>query len=54
MGKKSRSGSGTHILDHISDASADPDVGSGNLFALDPGSRIEKIWIRDKHPAFFD
>jgi hypothetical protein len=38
MGKKSRSGSGINILDHISDADADPGVGSGNLF--DPGSGI--------------
>jgi hypothetical protein len=38
MDKKSRSGSGMNILDNISDADADPDVGSGNLF--DPGSGI--------------
>jgi hypothetical protein len=53
MDKKSRSGSGMNIFDHISesletffwikilkffDADADPDPGSGNLF--DPGSGI--------------
>ncbi len=41
---------------------ADPDPGSRNLFDLgsgirdgknlDPGSGMEKIWIRDKHPGF--
>jgi hypothetical protein len=61
MGKKSRSGSGMNILDHISesletifwvkilkffDVDADPDPGSGNVF--DSGW---KIWIRDKHPG---
>jgi hypothetical protein len=60
MGKKSRSGSGKSIPDHISesletlfwvkklkfsDADVNPDLGSGNLF--DPGSGI-----RDgKHPG---
>jgi hypothetical protein len=64
MGKKSRSGSGVNIPDHISEsletifwvkilklfvADADPDPVSGNLF--DPGSGMEKIRIRDKHPG---
>jgi hypothetical protein len=31
------------------DANADPIPGSGNLF--DPGSGMEKIRIRDKHPG---
>jgi hypothetical protein len=58
LGKKSRSGSGMNIPDHISesletifwvkileifDANADPP--SGNLFG--PGSGMDKIWIRD-------
>jgi hypothetical protein len=61
MGK--RSGSGVNITNHISEsletifwpkilklfvADADPDPVSGNLF--DPGSGMEKIRIRDKHP----
>jgi hypothetical protein len=50
MGKKSRSGSGMNIPDHISESletifwlkilkflNADPDPGSGNIF-FDPGS----------------
>jgi hypothetical protein len=60
MGKKSRSGSGIFLPDHISesleaifrvktfkffDADADPDPGSENLF--DPGYGMGKI--RDKH-----
>jgi hypothetical protein len=55
MGKKSRSGSGMNIPDHIShsletifwvkilkffDANADPDRGSGNFLTLNPGSGI--------------
>jgi hypothetical protein len=48
-----------NISDHISESlvwvkiikfcDADPDSGSGNLF--DPGSWMEKIRIRDKHPG---
>jgi hypothetical protein len=59
MGKKSRSGYGMNILGHISESffwvkilnlfDADPDPGSWNLF--DPGSGMEKIWIRYKHPG---
>jgi hypothetical protein len=58
MDKKSRSGSGMKISDHISEIletiflvkilkffDADPDSGSGILF--DPGSGMEKIRIRD-------
>ncbi len=29
---------------------ADPDPGSGIFLTLDPGSGMEKIRIRDKHP----
>jgi hypothetical protein len=62
VGKKSRSGSGMNIPDHISesletifwvkiikfsDADADPE--SGKLF--DPESGMEKIRIRDNHPG---
>jgi len=64
--KKSRSGSGMKIPDHISesletilcvkilkffDADADPDPGI--FLTLDPGSRIKKFGseIRDKHPG---
>jgi hypothetical protein len=62
MGKKPRSGSGMNIPDHIFESletifwlkmleffDADPDPGSENI--LDPGSEMEKIRIRDKHPA---
>jgi hypothetical protein len=62
MGKKSRSGSGMNIPDHISQrletifwvkilqfCDADSDAGSGNLF--DTGSGMEKNRIRDKHPG---
>jgi hypothetical protein len=63
MSKKSRSGSGMNIADHISESlkkdfwlykvlkffDADSDLGSRNLF--DPGSGMEKIRIRDKHPG---
>jgi hypothetical protein len=54
-------GSGMNILDHISESletifcdkllkffDADADPGSVNLF--DPGSGMEKIRIREKHP----
>jgi hypothetical protein len=57
--KKSKSGSGMNIPDHISessgknfsglkyfDADADPDPGSGNLF--DPGSEMGKIRIGNR------
>jgi hypothetical protein len=46
MGKKSRSGSGMNIPDHIFE-SFDADQGSGIFFALDPGSGMEKIRIRN-------
>ncbi len=57
MGKKSRSGSGTNIPDHISeiletifwvkilkffDAAANPDRGSGDLFDLGSGIQVDK------------
>jgi hypothetical protein len=57
MDKKSRSGSGINIPDHIFPRAykqlfgfkilkffdADPDPGSGIVFTLDPGSRMEKF-----------
>jgi hypothetical protein len=58
MGKKSRSGSGTNILDHISE-SLDihfwveilkffvADADRGIFFTLDPGSGMGKIRIQD-------
>jgi hypothetical protein len=61
MGKKSSTGSGMIILNHISesletvcgvfDEVADPDPGSGNLLTLDPGSGMEKIRIQDVYPG---
>jgi hypothetical protein len=58
MGKKSRSGSGKKIPDHISETLEtifwvkilkffDADPGSGIFFTLDLGSGMEKIRIRD-------
>jgi hypothetical protein len=60
MRKKSRSGSGMNIPDHVSDSletiswikilkffDADPDQGSGIFLILDPG--MEKIRVRDKN-----
>jgi hypothetical protein len=62
MCKKTRSGSGKNIPDHISESletifwvrileffDVDADPGSGSLF--DHGSGMEKIRIRDKHPG---
>jgi hypothetical protein len=63
MSKKSRSGSGMNIPNHISEVetifwvkvlklfAADADPGSGNLF--DPVSGMEKLesGIRDEHPG---
>jgi hypothetical protein len=51
MGKKSRSQSGRMNIPKILkffDADVDPDPRSENLF--DPGSGMEKIRTRDKHP----
>jgi hypothetical protein len=57
-GKKSRSGSGMNIPDLKAEKQffwfkilkffdADPDRGSRTFLTLDPGSGMEKIWIRD-------
>jgi hypothetical protein len=57
MGKKSRSGSGMNIPDHISESLEtifgvkilkffDADADSGIFLTLDPGSGMEKIRIR--------
>ncbi len=61
MGKKSKSGSGMNIPDHIFD-SLETIFSVKNLNSLFrmrirdpeifwPGSGMEKIWIRDKHPG---
>jgi hypothetical protein len=60
MGKKSRSGSGMNVPDHISESLetfswvkilkffyVDPDPGSGIFLTLDPGSVMGKIRILD-------
>ncbi len=57
------SGSGMHILDHISKSletifwvkileffDADSDPGSGNFFDPEFGMEKFRFWIRDKHP----
>ncbi len=61
MGKNSGSGSGMNNPDHISESLGtifwkilkfiDPEPGSGIFLTLDPGSGMEKIRIRDKHPG---
>ncbi len=60
----SGSGSGMNILDRISESletnflfkilqffDTDTDPDPGIFFTLDPGSGMEKIRIRDKHPG---
>jgi hypothetical protein len=62
MGKKSRTGSGINIPDHISESLEtifwvkklkffDADPGSEIFLTLDPGSGMEKNRFRDKHPG---
>jgi hypothetical protein len=62
MGKKSGSGSGKNYPVYISASLEtifwvkilkffDVDLGSGIFLTLDPGSGLEKIRIRDKHPG---
>jgi hypothetical protein len=50
MGKKSGSGSGMNNPDHISE-SLETICLILQFFDADPGSGMEKIQIRDKHPG---
>jgi hypothetical protein len=52
MGKNSGSGSGMNNLDHISESLKTIFlIKIIKFFNTDPGSGIEKIRIRDKHPG---
>jgi len=51
MGKKSRSGSGMNILDHLSESSETIFGLKILLCGSGTGIREGKIWIRDKHPG---
>jgi hypothetical protein len=52
MGKKSGSGSGMNTQDHISESLETIFlIKILNIFDADPGSGMEKIRIRDKHPG---
>jgi hypothetical protein len=54
MGKKSGSGSGIYNPDHISESLETifwVKIPVLKFFDADPGSGINRIWIRDKHPG---